>query len=1006
MTRGPNGALRGTAAAATPDPQPRRTLPEGTVTFLFTDLEGSTRLLQAHPAAYREAVRRHHELLAAAVEGHGGVVFETVGDAVYAAFERPADAVKTALEGQLALRREAWGAVGELRARMGVHAGAVERQGAHYFGVPLYRCARLTAAAHGGQVVLSEAAAALVRDALPEGAALRDLGPHRLKDLAQPERVAQLLHPELPAAFPPLRSLDARPHNLPVQVTSFVGREAEVAEVRRRLGTARLLTLTGAGGCGKTRLALQAAADLVDADGAPYPDGVWFVDLAPLTDPTLVPQAVAAAVGVREEPGRPLLATLADALRPQRVLLVLDNCEHLLDACAQLADALLRACPQVRLLATSRQVLGLAGEVPWRVPSLALPDPRPRPAAALSQYEAVRLFVERAGAVQPAFTVTNANAPAVAQLCWRLDGIPLALELAAARLRVLTVEQVLERLEDRFRLLTGGSRTALPRQQTLRAAVDWSYALLGEPERRLFARLAVFAGGWTLEAAEAVCAGGALAAGDVLDLLTGLVEKSLAVVEVGEGGAGGAAGPAAAARYRLLETLRQYGRERLEERGEAEALRRAHAGYYLALAERAAPELRRAQQVAWFDRLEREHDNLRAALRWALDRGEAERGLRLGAALMPFWFRRGHWAEGRGWLEALLAAPAAARRTPARAGALSAAGQLLLFQGDLAASRRLREEALAIYRERGDRLRAVSALRTLGYVSLHLADYGGARRQYAEALAAVRALGSRPEAAAGPDAVWIRRETAFALGGLGMVACVRGDYAAARALGEQSLALFRALGASDDTAAALTELASTALAQGDHAAGLGLLAEARPLWQAVGDRSGGAWLLELAGDVARARGDLPRAAALYEESLATWRELGSRQHAALLLRQLGQVATRQDAPERATALLRTSLAELLEVGDRAGIALCLVGLAAAAERRPIRAARLLGAAEARCEALGLRLWAVERDEWARTTARARAQLGEAAFAAAWTAGQALPLEQAVAYALEDAPAAA
>src|SRR5262245_263895 len=407
-------------------------LPTGTVAFLFTDLEGSTALLQAHPAAYRAAVRRHHELLLEAVEARGGVVFETVGDAVYAAFARPTDAVEAALAGQLALQAEDWGGVGALRARMGLHLGEVERQGGHYFGAPLYRCARLTATAHGGQVVLSEATAALVRDALPPGAGLRDLGPHRLKDLQAPERVAQLLHPDLPASFPPLRSLDVLPNNLPRQLTSFVGRERELAQVRRLLAAAPLLTLTGAGGAGKTRLALQAAADALDA----YPDGVWLADLAPAADPGLVPPAVAAALGVREEPGQPIPATLAGALRPKRLLLVLDNCEHLLDACARLADALLRACPGVRVLATSREALGIAGETAWRVPSLELPDARhPPPPERLTQYEAVRLFVDRALAARPDFAVTDQNAPAVAALCARLDGIPLALELAAARVR-------------------------------------------------------------------------------------------------------------------------------------------------------------------------------------------------------------------------------------------------------------------------------------------------------------------------------------------------------------------------------------------------------------------------------------------------------------------------------------------------------------------------------------------------------------------------------------------
>jgi predicted ATPase/class 3 adenylate cyclase len=586
-------------------------LPAGTVTFLFTDLEGSTRLLEAHPHAYQDAVARHHALLRGAVEAHGGAVFETVGDAVYAAFARPTDAVAAALAGQVALHREAWGAVGELRVRMGLHTGEVERQGAHYFGAPLYRGARLTATAHGGQVVLSEATAALVREALPPGAGLRDLGAHRLKDLQQPERVAQLTHPALPAAFPPLRSLDARPHNLPLQLTSFVGRERELGEVARRLGAVRLLTLTGAGGVGKTRLALQTAAGLVEA----HPDGVWLVELAPLADPALVPQAVAAAVGVREEPGRPLVATLADALRPKHLLLLLDNCEHLLDAAAALAAALLRACPGVRVLATSREALGLAGEAPYRVPSLALPAPGSTPpVAAPARPEAVTLFVERAAVAQPAFAVTDRTAPAVVEVCRRLDGIPLAIELAAARVRVLPVEQLLARLDDRFRLLTGGGRTVPPRQRTLRATVEWSHALLSEAERALFARLAVFAGGFSLEAAEAVGAGDGVPTDEVLDRLSRLVDQSLVVADEAADGT---------ARFRLLETLRQYAGERLAASGEAAAARDRHAAFYLALAEASRPPAAEHHDGAWLARLEREHDNLRAALAWTQPRDDA-----------------------------------------------------------------------------------------------------------------------------------------------------------------------------------------------------------------------------------------------------------------------------------------------------------------------------------------------------------------------------------------------
>jgi predicted ATPase len=522
--------------------------------------------------------------------------------------------------------------VGSLRVRMALHTGVAEVRDGDYFGPALNRVARLLTAGHGGQVLLSQATYHLVREALPEDASLTDLGAHRLKDLQQPEHLFQLLHPALPADFPPLHSLEAFAHNLPRQLTSFIGREREMGEVKEFLATTRLLTLTGSGGCGKTRLALQVAADLLEA----YADGVWLVELAALADPTLVPQTVASALGVREQPVRPLTETLVDYLQPKVLLLILDNCEHLLTASAQLANALLRSCPRLRMLASSRQGLGIAGERTYRVPSLSLPQPRPLPPVErLTDYEAVRLFVERAVFTQPSFAITDQNAPAVAQVCERLDGIPLAIELAAARVKALPVEKLNERLDDMFRLLTGGSRTALPRQQTLRALIDWSYDLLSEPERALLRRLSAFAGGWTLEAAEAVGVGEGVEEWEVLDLLTSLVEKSLVLYEEREG----------EGRYRLLETVRQYARDRLLESEEGEAVRTRHLEFFLHWAE----------QGPGLERLETEHDNLRAALAWSGAQRQGDVGLRLGGAMGGFWHVRGYWTEGRERLAGVLA---------------------------------------------------------------------------------------------------------------------------------------------------------------------------------------------------------------------------------------------------------------------------------------------------------------------------------------------------------------
>lgn len=477
----------------------------GTITFLFTDIEGSTKLWEEHPDAMRQAVMRHDELAQEIVRRHNGRILKSKleGDSIFAIFPVATDAIAAAVDIQRAITTEPWPEDIAIRVRMALHTGDAQLRDEDYYGPSVNRCARLRAIAHGGQIVISLATEELARDSLPPGVSLDDMGMHRLRDLTRPEQVFQVIADGLRVDFPPLKSLDVLPNNLPQQVTSFIGREKEIAEVKALLTTTRLLTLTGSGGAGKTRLSLQVAADLLDR----YEDGVWFVELAPLSDPALVHQAIASALGVREEAGRPISQTLTEYLKAKEVLLVIDNCEHLLQAVAQACEHLLRTCPHVRFLTSSREGLNIMGETTYRVPSLSMPDPKKVPSPErLSEFESVRLFIERAQAAQPNFEVTSQNSAAVAQLCVRLDGIPLAIELAAARVRALSVDQINERLDDRFRLLTGGSRTALPRQQTLRALIDWSYDLLTPQEQTLLRRLSVFAGGWTLEAAEAVCA--------------------------------------------------------------------------------------------------------------------------------------------------------------------------------------------------------------------------------------------------------------------------------------------------------------------------------------------------------------------------------------------------------------------------------------------------------------------------------------------------------------------
>src|SRR5215204_3556721 len=542
---------------------------------------------------------------------------------------------------------------------MALHTGAAEERGGDYFGPPVNRVARLLSAGHGGQTLLSSATWKLVHDRLPEDTELRDLGERRLKDLIRPERIFQLIASDLPPSFPPLKTLDARLNNLPSQPTPLVGREREVAGVCRLLrgGGVRLLTLTGPGGMGKTRLALQVAADLVDE----FEDGVFFVPLAPISDPDLVVPTVARTLDITETSGRTPEEALKDYLRNKEMLLVLDNFEQVVEA-APLVGELLSACPALKVLATSRTVLRIYGEQEFTVPPLELPAPsHPQPLERLTQYEAVRLFVERAQAAKADFSVTNDNAPAVAEICHRLDGLPLAIELAAARIKVLSAQKILEHLGNRLKLLTGGARDLPERQRTLRSTIEWSYGLLEEGEKVLFARLSVFAGGRTLEAIEAICDAEGDLPVDVLDGLASLVDKSLLKQEEGVGGE---------PRFVMLETIHEFAREKLEGSGEAEDLRRLHARYFLALAEEAEPALEGSQQQVWLDRLEEEHDNMRTVLSWSLGQGQdAELALRIGAVLGEFWYLRGYWSEGRRWLEEALTKSG---RTPtaARARAL------------------------------------------------------------------------------------------------------------------------------------------------------------------------------------------------------------------------------------------------------------------------------------------------------------------------------------------------
>jgi predicted ATPase/class 3 adenylate cyclase len=702
-------------------------LPTGTVTFLFTDIEGSTRLLQALGERYPAVHDEHAAIVRRAVAEAGGTEVSTHGDAFFVAFRSPVGAVRAAVAAQRGLAAQDWSPGPPVRVRMGVHTGEGTLGGDDYVGLDVHRAARIADAAHGGQVIVSEATRGLVRHALPAGVSLRDLGVHRLRGLADTEHLHELVAEGLASDFPPPRTLDARPNNLPLQLTSFVGREEEIAEVERLLGQTRLLTLTGPGGSGKSRLALRVAGDLLTR----FQDGSCFVDLSPVTDPALVPAAVANALGVPEAAGRPIIEGVKEHLRHRELLQVVDNFEQVAEA-GPVIEELLTAAPRLRTMVTSRVVLSLPGEQEYPVPPLHVPDPARLPSnlSAISAVEAVRLFAERAMAANPRFTLTERNAPVVAEITSRLDGLPLAIELAATRTKVLTPEQILSRLERRLSILTSGSRSLPERQRTLRAAIAWSYDLLDPVERRLFARLSVFAGGWTFESAEAVCDPEGLGL-DALDGLTSLVDKSLVRTTDPSGGP---------ARFSMLETIREFAQEQLEAGEDHGPMRRRHAEHFLGLAVEAEPHLTADDQGEWLDRCDAEHANIRVALRWAIDAGEAGPAQAAAGALWRFWQQRGHLAEGRRWLEEVLAMPNGQARTAARAKALTGAGGIAWWT-DQQAARALYEEALAIERELGAPARLAEALYNQAFAVAGEHDLDAAGRLLDESLALFRQVG-------------------------------------------------------------------------------------------------------------------------------------------------------------------------------------------------------------------------------------------------------------------------
>ncbi len=861
--------------------------PTGTVTFLFTDIEGSTKLSQQYPEAMPDLLARHNEILNQAVETHNGYVFQVVGDSYAVSFHNANDALNAALQAQRSLHNENWDPA-PIKVRMGIHTGAAqvqidnkENKYSGYATIALSQ--RIMSAGHGGQILISSATENLLRGQLPKDATLRDMGEKNLKDIFLPERIYQLNVPELPSEFAPLNTYEKIRHNLPVQMTTFIGREKEVEQIKKRLEKNHLVTLTGSGGIGKTRLSIQVAYELLPE----YPIGVWLVELAPLTDSALVPQSVCAALGVTPEGGTSALNALTNYMRSKKILLVVDNCEHLIDASAQLCDTLLHACTDLRIIASSREALGIEGENAYRVPSLSLPDSKSG-LHVIEESEAVKLFMERATTILPEFELTESNASVIAQICQRLDGIALAIELAASRVKMLKVEQIATRLDDAFRLLTGGSRTALPRQQTLRALIDWSYNLLSDEERTFLRRLSVFMGGWTLEAAEAICSNA-----DALDLLTHLVDKSLVSVDLEHGDE---------PRYYLLETVRQYAREKLVESENMIQLRDVHLDYYLKLAERIASELYTRKMPYWLDYLETEYDNMRASLEWAQER-EVEAGLRLCNALFRLWQNRGEYRkEGLEWVRKFLKASTSSR-TPSRAWGLYHASILASVPNyhDSPENRKWREECLFLAKELGEQVCFARILEQHGVHELFLENYSAASELLKQSLTEARQINDEltmgfasdalgriasnlsdfdtarsllEESAAFLNHVGDLRRWGIVLSVLGRLHRAYGEWGAAKRSYEDALSVAHEARSRYHITYNLHLLGNLALGIGNFDEALSLLNQARQLVQGTPDDQWLAFILVDLGEIARFQGNFDQAAALLTESVALqqWEE--------------------------------------------------------------------------------------------------------------------------------------
>lgn len=895
--------------------------PSGNVTFLFTDIEGSTKLSQDYPDTLQTALEKHHSILQKAIEENNGFVFEIVGDAFCCAFEDAAEAVKAAVEIQKNLSIEKWKDV-VIKIRTGIHSGVAEWNGKRYIGyITLARTARVMSSAYGEQILISNSTYELIKEKFDSvndrHITFRDLGERRLKDVIQPIRLYQIVSPGLREDFPPLKTLDARPNNLPVQLTSFIGREEEMEDVKYLLKHSRLLTLTGSGGAGKTRLALQVAADVIDD----FTNGVWLAELASVFEPSLLYQTFLKVFGLNEEQSKTPENILCDFLRDKEILIIFDNCEQIVSPCAMLAEKLISKCPKLKIISTSREALNCYGENTHKVLSLKIPDPKEEfSTEQISQYEAVRLFIDRANAVDKNFKVNNENAPALAQICYQLDGIPLAIELAAARVKNLSVDKIYERLDDRFRLLTIGKRTALPRQQTLRAMVDWSYELLSEKEKLLWSRLSVFSDGWTIEAAEEVCSDENLLREEIIDLLSQLADKSL-IITVNEN-----------KRYRMLETIRQYGDEKLFSSGKTEEIILKHLDYYTGFAVYARKNLEGPLQKQWIDKIEAETFNFQLALTSSIVRNRREKGILIANNLSRYWEIRGYINEAVNWLEELLSTN---ELLPAldKALAIQWLGSFNWITGNLEKSQICYEESFAIFKQIESKTGIATSLNNLGLVANASGEFNKSKVLTEESYKYFLEIGNEQMIA----------DCLINLGAV-LINLKETDYA--KYAFEESLKFYRKFGDIRGVAMSLSNLGSLEILKNDYVSARIYLEEGLSIQREISDKRGTASTLNSLGKILFYQNYFSKAEKYFEESIKFNLEIGDKKSAAGTMSSLGFLKYRKSEYNHSKRLHIESLKINQDINYKSGIANALIGIAEVLSRNePELAAQILGAAD-------------------------------------------------------------